>query len=217
MVVRFLTYSRNHLLIFLGLIFIYGCHDNEKTKPIVLNPLIIADVDTTYFYIDSITRDSSSLRSKLVEEVSKLSELDGKYQLLKTGRIKKESSLIYRAILEKPELCRSAKNCYKIENFSSFNKSIHSVNYALLEGKVWKDINALPIKVQVEEIIFYNKSNPQVLLDYINYLRTIEYFWNTIDKSSVDIIVLQNKLYLIRTKTRGKKAFIREICKKIKE
>lgn len=47
-------------------------------------------------------------------------------------------------------------------------------------GETWIQIKSSTYTI--EEIIFYSERDAKVLLTFINQVRTVSYFWDTIDK-----------------------------------
>lgn len=156
--------------------------------------------DTIYFnFITEEKSDSINIEAKLEEKINRLKSTDSQYEIIRIGKITKSSSTVFKAIINKPELCISSNSCYKIYDLIQFQNSIHEINYASIE-KSDRSKSDSPTKINIEELIFYSEKDAESLLAYINSVREIEYFWNTIDKFRSDIFRESNRLYFVRVR-----------------
>lgn len=175
----------------------------------------IIKIDTTYFsFVRSKKDDTIDISSNLKNKLEKLTKHNSKYTTEKIGRIKKESSIVFKGIWDKPELCLSRKNCYKIRDLKKLEESISEINYARIKINKEGESNP-PSKAILEEIIFYSNEDSQTLLNYIKNVRNIEYFWNSIDKSRSDVFRESNKIYFVSR--RGQIGYSRNIRLEITE
>lgn len=173
-------------------------------------------IDTLFFSFDPSIIDSEMPVSELTDRASKLKELEVNYQVVKQGRIKKESSKVYMALLNKPELCYTKSACYNVRDLDDFKASIHSINYALIVDQKPENDNS-PSEAEIEELVFYSASNAKILWDYIRHVRNVEYYWDSLDKTSSDMFVKGNKLYFVRMRKRRSMNYVRLIARKLKE
>lgn len=190
------------------LLFVIACQNQtpQIKKSSGDEKIVEKKIDTTYFDFINITPiDIESLKSHLEEKTKKLYELEQQFKTVRLGEIKKQSSKVYNAVLGKSELCFSSKNCYKISNVKQFENSISEINYAKIEGL--KSENGVNLKAEIEELIFFSPEDAESLLSYIRHVRSIEYFWDTLDKTASNIFRESNKVYFIRMKNKYTKRY----------
>lgn len=188
-----------NLAIATTLIFLVACQPQTKKKILPKEEPVEVKVrrDTTYFTFSNETASTTSnLKSKLQIKVDRLIDNDATYSIDKIGIIKDESSIVYKGVMGKPESCRTKKKCYKISDIDQFKSSIHEINYVKVDEEV-EDKESRNSKIIIEELTFYSESDAVVLFDYINHVRDVEYFWNTIDRYRSDMFRESNKLYFI--------------------
>ena len=177
----------------------------------------VVKFDTTFFDFQAATNSSPEIHlSQLDRKTRPLKQSIQQYEVKRIGRIKTESSVVFKAIINKPELCTYPKMCYKIKDIQSFKNSIREINYARIEGKK-KNKHASYSKVGIEEIIFDMETNASTLLSYINHVRELEYFWDSIDKSPSNIFRENNKLYFVRIMNNTSQKYPAEITNLMKE
>lgn len=191
--------SANHIAINLKLVTLVfflplfaRCQNLHKEEVIFYDYFL----NTTLFKFNVYDNsEKEDLASQLRTKVNRLEQINDKYKLERLGRIRKGSSNVYSAIANKPELFRSSHIHYVIDDFSKFDASIHKVNYAKIT--INPDSGDSSSKAIIEELVFYSEEDCKTLLSYINHVREIEYFWDSIDKYKSDIFIEGNKFYFV--------------------
>jgi len=152
-------------------------------------------IQTTYEF-KHFSPTHSSLKPDLNSKCQKLNTDDYTFVKSKYGKIIKSTSRVYKAILDKPDLC-FRQYCFSISDTLSFEKSIHQVYY--VKGKIYFGENKKAFQeLAIEEVIFYSEEDAKSLFNYIQEVRRIEYFWNSLDKSPSYIFRESNKLYFVK-------------------
>jgi len=159
--------------------------------------------DTTYYHFgQSHPANPALLKSNLPLKLKRLKDHKLISHVQDAGAIKKESSIVFKAIAGKEELCDSYGTCYKVSSLQDFVQSIHRINYVKVQVHE-RSKDKLISPATIEEIIFRSEEDAKTLLRYINLVRDVEYFWETIDKYRSDMFRENNKIYFVR-KTKQK-------------
>jgi len=186
---------------------------NPRSKPI---NIVLKEQRPKYFYLSKKTRSKvASRESKLDEKVKRLSRLRHKYRKVNFGKVKKETSNVYKAVKRKPEIKFSHKNHYKLSSSVRFHESIHSVYYSKIEGHAvhYPEIN---IKADIEELIFYSVQDAKTIFSFIKHVRSIEYYWDSLDKTPSYMFREENRIYFIRMRERQLKNYPLSIASMLK-
>lgn len=154
------------------------------------------EFEAIYFsFNDYKNSDKTDLESKLNFKINNLENWRIKIHYRRSGRIRKISSEVYKAIINKPEVFLSKRISLKIESLSKFYDSIYKINYSKFSYNL-EGARNYSIAI-VEEIIFYSEEDCKTLFSYINQVRKKEYFWDSIDKYKSAIFIENNKLYFV--------------------
>lgn len=186
---------KRNLTIFI-IIFTLSCHDDKKNPTIIIEKYKSEFIDTIFYKFGN-SNSSKYSYTNLSNKIGNLKKHKRLYKVEKIGKVKTNSSVVHKAIFAKPELCYTARKCIKIKNLNNFTNSILEINYAKLSVTNLYDSN-LNLPVTIEEIIFKSEEDAKTLLNYINSVRKVEYFWNTIDKYRSNIFRESNKIYFTR-------------------
>jgi len=164
------------------------------------NVFINRKVDTSYFdFIYTELEESDDLTSSLKKKTKNLSDEQIESKVIKIGKVKKQSSIFYKAILEKPEFCYNRFNCIKVRDLNQFEKAIDAIFYVQMEFSKMSHLNDT-LKLGIEEIIFHKEEDARQIINYVQRVREFEYFWNTLDKSGSYLFRESNKIYFVRTR-----------------
>jgi len=95
------------------------------------------------------------------------------FTILKHGRIIKNTSRVFKAIIDKPQYC-DGSFCIAISDIYHFEASIYQINY-LRASMILKEGDDLKLDVSIEELIFYHEEDAASMLNYINDIRRTAY------------------------------------------
>lgn len=181
-----------------------SCNNQSDVSPIIISSKVKAqERDTTFFEFGKTKKlATKALDSQLSRKVEKVKRVYKSNKAQKIGKIKIRSSTVVKAILDKPELCVSKLRCYKILDLDQFLNSIYEINYAKFQSDQEGSTIGLS-SFSIEEIIFKTENDAELLLSFINHIRDIEYYWESIDKYRSYIFVESNKLYFVRRIRKG--------------
>lgn len=181
------------------LVFNIACqaHQIEEIEPVHYLKNDIKEIDTTFFsFSGKHNSDEIDLKSKLQSKVTLLVESDSKYKLERIGKITKESSMVYKAVIKKPEINFSRKDNFKIRDLNKFKSSIKEINYARIRINK-KNTTDYKTRAIVEELIFYSNEDAKMLISFLNNVRRIEYYWDSLDKYRSNMFREGNKVYFV--------------------
>lgn len=174
-------------------LFCYSCHEPAGVLFSLPTPQPRSQQADTIWFIFSDTFDiQKKTPSYLLEKASRLKKLDQPFRIQKLGTITKESSIVYKAIKARPESCFSSGYCCVLKDIDALKESISSIRYAKVKSTLDSE------SAIIEEILFYNAIDAKTLLSYINHVRRVEYFWESLDKKPSTMFREGSALYYIR-------------------
>ena len=136
--------------------------------------------------------------SHLLPKINKIESRKYNFIIEKVGPIHKETSHVISAFNQSEFFCYADVICYKVDSKHELIKSIKEIQYAKITANNINHQYANLI-IGIEEIIFYEQQDAETLMSYINDVRQISYFWQTIDKRPSYMYREANRIFYVRT------------------